>query len=281
VPPHLVDAVRSTLTAEGLDPSLQAMALRLPDEATLGSELQVDHPVALHRARWHVVRSLATALQAEFEAVYERAALDGPYRYHPEDAGHRRLRNLCLGYLATLRTDEATARCTAQFEAADNMTDQLAALACLASIPGDDCELALSMFYEQYQGVPLVVDKWFAVQAFADRDDTLERVIELWRHPAMDARNPNKVRALVSTFCHNRAAFHRADGAGYRWVADRLLELDPINPQVSARTAGVFTAWRRYDAGRQARMREQLERMSAHEGLSRDLYEIVHRSLEG
>ncbi len=281
LPTHLVEAVRATLLADELDPSLQAAALRLPDEATLGSELAVDRPVALHEARWHVLQTLARQLGPELQAAYARHTVGGPYRYDPSDAGHRRMRNLALGFLATLRDEAAIARCTAQFESADNMTDQIAALACLASIPGGACDGALAAFYEQWKRVPLVIDKWFAVQAFADRDDTLERVTALWEHPAMDPRNPNKVRAVLATFCHNRAAFHRADGAGYAWAADRLLELDALNPQVSARTAGVFTTWRRFGQERQAQMRAQLERIAGHEGLSPDLYEIVHRSLEG
>ncbi len=275
----LVAAFHQTLRATDIDRSLQAYALRLPGERTLGEEMDVVLPHELHAAREHAVKTLARALQGDLLDIYEREAPQGPYRYSPAEAGRRRLRNLCLGYLSSLETDEAIALCERQFEAADNMTDQLTALACLASIPGPACDRALDAFYDQWKDVPLVVDKWLSVQAGADRDDTLQRVDALLSHPAYDIRNPNKVRALVRVYFRNQAAFHAAGGDGYRWVADRILELDALNPQMSARTADAFTPWRRFDAGIQGMMKAQLERIAGREGISKNLFEIVSKSL--
>ena len=276
---RLVDAFRQTLRATDLDQSLQSYALRLPGERTLGEEMDVVLPHELHAARKFAVETLAEQLRDDWLAVYEREAPIGPYRYSPAEAGRRRMRNLSLGYLSALETDETVGLCERQYETADNMTDQLSALACLASIPGDACDRALAAFYEQWKHVALVVDKWLSVQAGADRDDVLERVDDLRNHPAYDVRNPNKVRALVRVFFRNQAAFHVEGGAGYRWVADRILELDELNPQMSARTADAFTPWRRFDAAPQALMKEQLERIAAREGISKNLFEIVSKSL--
>jgi aminopeptidase N len=281
--PDLAEAVfdgfGQTLAATDIDRSLQARALRLPAERTLAQEMSVVRPGVLRRVRRHALRAIAERYSDELSAIYERNAPAGPYQYSPKEAGRRRLRNTCLGLLSTLSTDETTALCLDQFQAADNMTDQLSALVCLASLQGPAADEALAAFYERWQGVPLVVDKWLSVQASADRDDTAERVDELLAHEAFDLRNPNKVRSLVRVFARNQAAFHRLDGVGYAWIGDRILELDPLNPQIAARTAESFSDWRRYGSRRQQLMRAQLERLAAAEGLSRDLYEIVLKSL--
>jgi aminopeptidase N len=276
---RLLDAFRQTLLATDLDQSLQAYALRLPGERTLGEEMDVVLPHELHAAREFAVKTLARAMQRDLLAIYHREAPQGGYRYSPAEAGRRRVRNLCLGYLASLEAPEAIHLCEQQFASADNMTDQLTALACLASIPGPACDRVLGAFYDQWKGVPLVVDKWLSVQAGADRDDTLQRVDALLSHPAYDIRNPNKVRALVRVFFRNQAAFHVAGGDAYRWVADRILELDALNPQMSARTADAFTPWRRFDASVQGMMKAQLERIAGREGISKNLFEIVSKSL--
>ncbi len=279
VPSRLVDAFGRNLAAAGLDRSLQALAMGLPGERLLGDAMEVVDPDAIHRARRHVVRTLARRLEEPLRAVYRREAPDGPYRYAPDEAGRRRLRNVCLGFLSALETPSTTALCLEQFDGADNMTDEIAALRCLARLPGEASEEALERFYRRWRAVPLVIDKWFTTQAGALRDDALERVDALLGHPDFDRRNPNRFRSLVGTFTRNQPAFHRADGEGYRWVADRILELDPLNPLVAARTAETLSPWRRFDGGRQALIRAQLERIVAREGLSKNVYEIATRSL--
>jgi aminopeptidase N len=186
---------------------------------------------------------------------------------------------LCLGYLSSLEDREAIGRCQQQMESADNMTDEFAALSCLAGIPGADGDQALKDFYGKWQQDDLVVDKWLGVQAGACRSDTCERVEVIRRHSAFDIANPNKARALIRVFLRNLSSFHRADGAGYRWVADRVLELDKLNPQIAARMAGAFSSWRRFDQDRQELMKVELERILAADKLSKDLFEIASKTI--
>ena len=275
----VVDVFAETIAAEGVDRSLQAFALTLPGERVLGQEMAIVHPAALHRARRLAIRELASQLETQLTALYHRLAPTGPYEHSPLEAGRRRLRNLCLGYLSSLETAETTALCQAQYDTADNMTDELSALNCLASIPGPAREGALASFYDRWKGVALVVDKWLSVQSLADLTDTPERVDALLAHEAFDIRNPNKVRALVRTFAFNQAAFHRADGFGYRWMADRIEELDRLNPQMAARMADAFTQLRRFDLDRQFLMKEQAERLVSRAGISKALFEIVTKTL--
>jgi len=175
-------------------------------------------------------------------------------------------------------------RCQHQFSAGHNMTDVIAALRCLVNADpalfGDAGEWALAAFYERWSADALVLDKWFALQAQSSRIDTLERVERLMDHPQFSLTNPNRVRALIGAFAMgNPLCFHAADGAGYRFLSDRVLELDPLNPQIASRLLYPMTRWRRYDDHRQALMREQLERVLEVEGLSNDVYEVVSKTL--
>jgi aminopeptidase N len=204
----------------------------------------------------------------------------GPYQLTAAAIGRRSLKNLCLAYLALLETAETAALCLTQFEHADNMTDRLAALTCLANSEMPQRTTALEAFYQRYRDNPLVIDKWFTVQATSLRSDALEQVEQLLLHPDFTLNNPNRVRALVGAFVHgNPARFHASSGAGYRFLADRVLELDRLNPQVAARMVAALSRWRRFDTARQALMRGQLERIQAQPGLSRDVGEIVAKSL--
>jgi aminopeptidase N len=160
------------------------------------------------------------------------------------------------------------------------MTDRLAALTCLASSAMPQRQAALAAFYQRYQEDPLVVDKWFTVQATSSRVDTLWQVQELMRHPAFTLKNPNRVRALIGAFVHgNPARFHDPSRIGYCFLADRVLEIDPLNPQLAARMVSALSRWRRFDPSRQAMMSRELERIQAQPGLSRDVAEIVGKSL--
>jgi aminopeptidase N len=185
-----------------------------------------------------------------------------------------------LGYLAALGESEWTERIARQFERADNMTERQTALELLVDLPGPERDAALSQFYETWRGDPLMLDKWFNVQALSVLPDTCDRVVALARHPDFTLGNPNRVRALVGAFtAGNQVRFHGADGRGYRFLADVVLQLDAPNPQVAARLVGGFNQWRRFDPGRGALMRAQLERIAERVGLSKDVYEIVSRAL--
>ena len=279
-PAAFVAAFRTALTDHNADPALLALTLTLPGEIELAEALPVADPGAVHAARQWLRLELAGQLTGELRSVMATMHDVGPYRLTAAAIGRRSLKNLCLAYLTLLETPDVASFCLAQFEGADNMTDRLAALTCLANSGMPQREAALATFYARYQDDPLVVDKWFAVQAASSRVDTLAQVRGLLGHPAFTLKNPNRVRSLVGVFAHgNPARFHDPSGDGYRFLADRVLELDPLNPQVAARMVGALSRWRRFDPARQSLMKSQLERIQAQSGVSRDVGEIVAKSL--
>jgi aminopeptidase N len=223
---------------------------------------------------------LATALREDLLAVYEANRESGAYRIDAESIGRRSLKNLCLGYLMQIDDEPARQQCAGQYAEGGNMTDVMAALSLLANSEAQQRQETLQDFHDRWRDDPLVLDKWFSVQAMSKRADTLQQVIDLMEHPAFSIRNPNKVRALVGAFCSgNPYRFHVADGSGYAFLADRVLELNSLNPQVAARMLRIMSRWQRYDAGRQGLIRSQLQRILGEEGLSKDVYEVASKSL--
>jgi aminopeptidase N len=275
-----IAAFRRSLLDQQADPALLAQALLLPAESYLAEQMEVADPEAIHGVRECMRRALAKSLREEFVQVMETHILAGPYSIEPAAVGRRSLKNLCLAYLMTLEEPEIVARCLDQFSRADNMTDVSAALTCLASSETPERVQVLEAFYLKWQHEPLVVDKWFALQATSRRPDTLENVKRLMSHPAFNIKNPNKVRALIGAFCHgNPARFHDRSGAGYAFHGDQVLAIDRLNPQVAARLLQAVTRWRKYDEARQGMMRNQIERIAATPGISPDIYEIASKSL--
>ena len=259
-----------------------AEALTLPGESTLAEMMETVDPDALHAARNGLRRHLAEELEGEFSGLYAALTVADAYVPNSEQAGRRALRNLCLSYLLELDTDATRNLARQQFKSADNMTDQFAALAALANVNAPNCpqrEEALAEFHTRWQHEALVVDKWLAVQSTSRRPDTLATVKALTAHPAFDAGNPNKIYALIRNFGANLVRFNAADGSGYAFMADRILELHDKNPQVASRLARCFERWQKFDAGRQAHARSALERIRDHAGLSRDVLEVVTRAL--
>ncbi len=279
VPQSFSDAVGRVLGAGGLDPAFAAEALVLPSEAYVAEQMDVVDPDAIHAARNALRRAIAHALRAELLAAYRSLEVRGPYSPDAQSAGRRALRNMALGLLMELGAPDIEALTLAQFDRADNMTDRMAALSALANSDAAARAGALERFYAEWKREPLVVDKWLAVQATSRRADTLGQVKALLAHEAFDLRNPNKVYALIRSFCANHVRFHAADGAGYAFAADRVLELDPLNPQIAARLARAFDRWRKFDAGRQAHARAALERIRATATLSKDVAEVVTKAL--
>ncbi|MBV8166402.1 MAG: aminopeptidase N, partial [Alphaproteobacteria bacterium] len=275
----LVDAVARILDDRTLDAAFVAQALSLPSEAYIGELMAEIDPEAIHVVREHLKRGLGSALAERWQATYRASWDTGPYRVDAAAIGRRSLKNLCLGYLVATGERGAIAQCLDQIRARANMTDVLAGLALLVDTDSAERGPTLEAFYAHWRDDALVLDKWFSLQAMAAAQDTLERVRGLLGHPAFDIKNPNKVRALIGAFVANQARFHAADGAGYRFLADQVLALEPINPKIGARLIGPLGRWRRYDARRQALMRAELERVVATQGLSRDVYEIASKSL--
>ena len=275
-------AFRATLADGAGDPSLRALNLALPGFSELS--LQLDDgfdPGLLCAALKSVKRQLAAAFEAELAALYDSLASDAAFSVDAAEVGRRRLRNACLGILS--RLDGQEARAAAHYDAADCMTDRLAAAVALAGAPSPERDRVLGDFFATAKAskADLVVNKWFALQASADADDALATVRTLVNHPDFTRTNPNRYRSVVNTFAGaNPAAFHAADGGGYDFVRDEVIATDKLNPQVAARLAGAFGNWRKFDAPRQAKMKACLEAIRDAEGLSKDTYEIASRSLK-
>ena len=261
------------------DPAFGAEALALPSEIYVAEQLDEVDPDAIHAVRNRLRLDLAQALRGELLATYHAQAVPGPYSPDAQAAGKRSLRNLCLGYLMELDDAEARALAFGQFERADNMTDAMAALAALANCACAERAQALDAFYAKWKNEPLVVDKWLAVQAGSRLPGTLVEVRKLLAHPAFDIRNPNKVYALIRSFCGNHVRFHAADGGGYQFLAEQVIAIDAFNPQVAARMARAFDRWRKFDAGRRQHARAALDRIRDSQGLSKDVAEIVTKTL--
>jgi aminopeptidase N len=192
----------------------------------------------------------------------------------------RSLKNLALAYLMAGDGEEGQALCIAQFEQGDNMTGVLAALALLAESDHPRRADVLERFYQRWTDEPLVIDKWFMLQAMPQRPEALDDGRALKAHPAFKLTNPHRVRSLIGAFAMgNPTGFHRKDGEGYRFVAEQIMQLDRLNPQIAARLLGVFGRWRRYDADRQELMKQEIERVLAMPGLSRNSYEVASKSL--
>ncbi len=278
-PQSFIDAFARVLADAPRDPAFGAEALALPSEIYIAEQLELVDPDAIHAVRNGLRRDLAQALRAELLAAYRAQAVPGPYSPDAQAAGKRALRNLCLGYLMELDDAETRALAFAQFEGADNMTDAMAALAALANCDCPERVQALAAFYAKWKHEPLVVDKWLAVQAGSRLPGTLAEVKQLLAHPAFDIRNPNKVYALIRSFCGNHVRFHAADGGGYAFLAEQVIAIDAFNPQVAARMARAFDRWRKFDAGRRQHARAALERIRDAQGLSKDVAEIVGKAL--
>ncbi|MHB0982648.1 MAG: aminopeptidase N [Thiobacillus sp.] len=290
IPADFVAACGRVLDA-GLthDPALATEALVLPAEQVLAEDVagrgEAIDPEAIHHARVTLRRHLASQLRERFETVWTALSPAEPYAPDGAQVGRRALRNLCLGYLAesddAYLRDAILPRLLTQFGEGGNMTDVIAALATLANLDLPERETALAAFYARWQDEALVVDKWLQVQATSRLPGTAARVRELMRHPAFDLKNPNKVYALVRSFCGgNPRHFHAADGSGYALAADVIIELQAINPQVASRLARSFDRWRQFDAVHQGHARTALERIRACEGLAKDVAEVVGNALK-
>jgi len=281
VPDRLIDALRIALLDDSVESALIAEVLTLPGISYLGEFMDTVDVESLHLARELLRQRVALVLREELLMRYEQLGSDEEYRIEPDAVGRRSLRNCVLGYLMALEEDDQVARLAVdQYRAQHNMTDVMAALAQIADSELPDRTGILEDFADRWHSDPLVMDKWFAVQATASREQVLEDIKGLMDHPAFSIRNPNKVRSLIGAFANgNPLRFHAVDGSGYRFLADQVLALDPLNPQIAARLLRVMARWQRYDEARQAHMREALARIASAD-VSKDVYEIASKSLE-
>ncbi|HSH07636.1 MAG TPA: aminopeptidase N [Burkholderiales bacterium] len=278
--PAYLEASARVLATGAEDPAFAAEALAVPAESFLAEQLAEVDPDALHAARNRLRRAIAESLKERLLEVYRANAVEGPFRPDAASAGRRALRNAALSLLMELATVDIRALCYEQYAQSDNMTESFAALGMLASCDCIERDKALDSFYARWKDESLVVDKWLAVQATSRLPDTLARVRGLLAHPAFDLKVPNKVYALIRSFSANHVRFHAADGGGYAFLADQVIALNALNPQVAARMARGFDRWKKFDAARRAQAQAQLERIRDAEGLSRDVAEIVHKALD-
>jgi len=286
VPADFTQALRRILTdTETADLSLLAYALILPAESALIETMSppVD-PLKLHDARNTVRKAVASALHDDFLKRYaelspaegEELVIDGV------NIGKRRLRNVCLGYLATAKDAASTARCAAQFSEARGrgcMTDKLSAFQLLVEVPeSSEAQEAVEQFYADAGGDALVINKWFTMQAAAHVDDVLERVKKLMEHPDFTLKNPNRARSVLSVFAGNVIGFHKADGSGYTFLSGMVLKMDQLNPQVASRLALAFSTWVKLDDHRKSLIKHELNMLySKEKELSKDTYEVVSK----
>jgi len=277
----LLAAMAAILDDGELEPAFVALALVPPGEGDIAREIGRDiDPDAIFQARKALRGDIGERLGAALTAAYDRLTITGPYSPDAKDAGKRVLRNVALDLLAATGKSEAIARAARQYDSADNMTDRMAALATLSLHDVADRDRVIADFYVRFSNDPLVIDKWFVLQATIPQPGTLAKVRELTGHPAFSFANPNRVRSLIGAFAQsNPTQFNRADGAGYDFIAETILGLDPKNPQLAARMATAFRTWRTLETGRRAKAEAALTRIKSVPNLSRDLSDIVERAL--
>ncbi|HEY6239377.1 MAG TPA: aminopeptidase N [Burkholderiales bacterium] len=279
VPQSFVEAFALLAADASRDPAFAAETLALPSENYIAEQMQVIDPDAIHAVRDDLRRRLAAALHEELLALYRMYGVARPYSPDAVSAGMRALKNTALAYLMELDDAGVRALCVRQFENADNMTDAFAALFMLANCECPERGRALDAFYNKWKDEPLVVDKWLGVQSTTRLPSVLADVKRLMAHPAFNIRNPNKVYALIGGFRGNQVRFHSADGSGYSFLADQVIALDALNPQVAARMARGFDRWKKFDSGRRAHARAALERIRSAKGVSKGVLEIAARAL--
>ncbi len=278
--PIIIAAFKQVIEQSWDDLSYFSLLLSLPSETYLAEQMQVVDVEAIHTAREFVLLTLAEQLQAQFKSLYLENHREESGMFDAGAIGRRRIKNTCLAYLGRLGQADSQQWSQQQFATAKNMTDQIAALAVVVNGSHPAKQQCLADFYQQWQDEALVIDKWFALQASSHNPDTFANVQALMQHSAFDLKNPNRVRALIGAFSQaNPLHFHAANGQGYQFLADQIIALNTLNPQVASRMLSPLTSWRRYDPGRQALIKAQLERIMTTEAVSKDVYEVASKSL--
>lgn len=278
---RLVKAFKQVLEAEGLDKAMVSKVLTLPSEAYLSELAEVVDVEAIHEVRKFVRKKIAEQLEGSLLEVYKANDTQEEYSPDSDSIARRSLKNLCLSYLMCLEKEVYLELANQQYQKADNMTDMQAALTQVVhSEFSADAARLLADFYDKWQNESLVVNLWLSIQSSDPKSGALSKVEKLMQHPAFDAKNPNKLRSVISVFCaQNTVNFHAMDGSGYRFLADRIIELNKQNPQIASRMLTPLTRWKKYAPARQALMKTELERISNSGELSKDVYEVVSKSL--
>ncbi|MBI2603456.1 MAG: aminopeptidase N [Deltaproteobacteria bacterium] len=276
----LLEAFGSLLKKETSDPAFKAYVLSIPSFDLVAQQMEVIDPEALHQARMALHGEFAKSYKEHFSKLYERNKSSDPGALDNLSIGKRQLKNVCLHYLSCLKNKESLAIVVDQFHKAKNMTETYAALRELANWETPEREKALEHFYNKWNADPTVIDSWFSVQAHSHFADTFDKVCRLHNHKAFDAKNPNRLRSLVSAFCKgNQLRFHDASGKAYRYCREQVISIDSYNHLMAAGLVRAFAQWRRFSKERQDLMRAELAKIQTHEGLSKDVYELVTKIL--
>jgi aminopeptidase N len=278
--PTYVAAVGQALDRADEDHAFAALMLAPPHENELALVITPPDPEAIHAARTALIRAVAAEHGRAIGALYKTLEPRTAFSPDARSAGRRALRISCLRYLTAADDEEAAKIADVHYRSATNMTDMIGGLAALSRMDSPRREAAFAHFHGRFRSDPLVLDKWMSLQAGSSLPGTAATVRALMQNPAFDLKNPNRVRSLVGAFAGNHLRFHAADGSGYGLVGETIAALDKINPQVAARMAGAFEAWKRYDPARQAGMRAELEKMTRLDGLSPNLFEVANKMLE-
>ncbi|MEI7838937.1 MAG: aminopeptidase N [Methylococcaceae bacterium] len=280
VNPILLATFEKVLNSPIDDLAYFSLLLSLPSENYLAERMTIADFEGIHWAREGVLKTLAEIFQTQHAQIYLANHQDESGDFSPEAIGRRRVKNACLAFLSRLKSAEIHALAQSQFENAKNMTDQMAALVAIVHNNHPAKEACLAQFYAQWQNEPLVIDKWFALQASSPAANAFETVQALRSHVAFDMKNPNRVRSLIGAFSQtNPLHFHAANGQGYAFLADAILELNAINPQVASRMVTPLTAWRKVEPSRQSLMKAQLQRIIDTKDISNDVFELASKSL--
>jgi aminopeptidase N len=280
LPQACIDAFGKLLADKKADRALVAKALVLPSETYLAQLMDVVDVDGLHGARKFITGEIGRHYLKELKALFQDSVDNGPYSPDPVSVGKRRMKTITLRYILEAAPAEAIALAAAQYKSATNMTDKVSALAILSDTQSPERQAAFDDFYRQWKSNPLVLDKWFSLQAIADRQDAVEMVTELTAHPDFTYKNPNRLRSLLGSFSFaNQKWFHRKDGAGYRLLADTVIKVNAINPSTAARLLTPMRQWKRYDAVRKSLMENELKRILSEKDISNDVYEIASKSL--
>lgn len=278
--PKLMLAYQHILRQSWHDLSYFALLLNLPTENYLAEQMKVVDVDAIHHAREFVKQTLAQQLQSQFQSLYKQHHQDEPEQLSADAMGRRQIKNICLDYLTQLTTQSSHQLTEKQFNNAKNMTDQMAALTCIVNSDNPSKPTYLRRFFQQWQHEALVIDKWFAVQASSRAKGTFGVVQSLLNHPAFTLSNPNRVRSLIAAFSQNNPFhFHATNGEGYQFLTEQIIAIDPINPQIAARMVSALTLWKRHNNHRQALMKTALQRLLTMPKISKDVFEVVSKSL--
>jgi aminopeptidase N len=278
--PIIIDSFKHLMAQSWDDLSYFSLLLILPGETYLAEQIPIVDVIAIHQAREFVKQTLAKQLNHQFLKLYQSHHKDDSGKFDSHSVGCRRIKNSCLDYLCKLESDETYEISERQFRTAKNMTDQIAALSAIINSQHPEKNHCLNSFYEQWQHEALVIDKWFALQACSTMPNTFNVIQELMQHPAFDLKAPNRARALIGAFTQaNPLHFHAENGQGYQFLADQVIALNDINPQVASRMLSALTHWHRFDENRQNLMKLELKRIIHTDDISKDVYEVASKSL--